>query len=144
MFDLCCYLLCRHQTGSRMAHGAEPFIDSVSSDPRLERRGNVLTVLCLSGVRPAATAAALVQCLKKAAIIGMLMSTAEEPCFSLTFSILNSDFSSKSIFTNKYCRRLVPEHQTSCGGGRGVGRLECSISGFCLENKNYTNTFVHK
>lgn len=32
MFSLCCYLLCRHQTGSRIAHGAEPFIDNVSSD----------------------------------------------------------------------------------------------------------------
>lgn len=54
-----------------------------------------MTMLCLSGVQSAVTAAALVQCLKKAAIVGMLMSTAEEPCFSLTFSILNSEFSSK-------------------------------------------------
>lgn len=52
-------------------------------------------MLCWSGVQSAAPAAALVQCLKKAAIIGMPMSTAEEPSFLLTFSILNSDFSSK-------------------------------------------------
>lgn len=44
-----------------------------------------MTVLYLSGVEFAVTAAALVQCLKEAAIIGMLMGTAEEPCFSLTF-----------------------------------------------------------
>lgn len=102
-----------------------------------------MTMLYLSGVQFAVTAAALVQCLKEAAIIGMLMSTAEEPCFSLTFSILNSDFSSKYLPIN-IVEGWFPEHQTSCGEGTGAGRLECSISGFCLENKNYTNTFVHK
>ena len=32
----------------------------------------------------------------------------------------------------------------SLPGTEGGGRTECSISVFCLENKNYTNTFVHK
>lgn len=53
-----------------------------------------MKMLYLSILRFAATAGALLWCLKDAVIIRMLMSTVEEPCFSLTFSIPNSDFSS--------------------------------------------------
>jgi len=80
-------------------------------------------------------------CLEEAAVLQMLMSTVAEPCFSLTFYTLDSDFS--NLKKKKLTRKTI------AGGWflsvslpvleEWLGWNAASVGFFCLENKSYTN-----